>query len=240
MPSARFLAIWEAGFISGRVAAARLLAPGFRHVTLAAPLPEARAGAEIAIRFEDGEGRLEERHYSVWRTDPEAGTVDVCVVIHGQGPGSRWAARCEVGDCVELSVSSTLPVPLIGGAERHLFLGDETSIAASEALMRSLPEGEAASAAFEIASPDQRWPDEELARPSSVVWIPREGRPGASLCDWLGALALARPEALAAYVTGEAWLCATAHGRLVRDLGVPLKSIRALPFWKRRPLVVVA
>jgi NADPH-dependent ferric siderophore reductase len=58
------------------------------------------AGADVAFRL-SGHAGIEERRYSVWKTDADAGTFDVCVVLHGLGPGSRWAERCALGDEVE-------------------------------------------------------------------------------------------------------------------------------------------
>ena len=84
------------GFEAGRVSAARLLSSHVRNVTIAADSLVGFAfepGADVAIRFSHGNGGADERHYSVWKSSAEAGTFDMCVVLHGLGPGSRWAAR---------------------------------------------------------------------------------------------------------------------------------------------------
>jgi len=223
------------GFAAARVAAARHLGPGFRNVALEAdPTTVAAAGpgAEVAIRFRDAGGRPHERPYSAWKR--EGARLEVCVSLHGLGPGSAWAARCAPGDEVEIAVVHARPVDLVEGAGAHVFLGDETSVAAADALMRELPPRVPARAAFEIASPDSRWPPGELAPGLAPSWIPRDGRPGAALAAWLDRGWLECGPHAAAYVTGETWLCSTVAARLVRELGFPRERVRALPFWKRR------
>src|SRR5207247_6873293 len=84
------------GFDAGHVFAARLLSSRVRNVTIAAESLAGFAfepGADVAIRLPRGDGGADERHYSVWKSTVE-GKFDLCVVLHGLGPGSRWAARC--------------------------------------------------------------------------------------------------------------------------------------------------
>jgi len=38
------------------------------------------------------------RTYSVWDHDPRAGTIDLCVLNHGDGPGARWSRQVKAGD----------------------------------------------------------------------------------------------------------------------------------------------
>jgi len=225
------------GFEAGRVSAARLLSSHVRNVTIAADSLVGFAfepGADVAIRFSHGNGGADERHYSVWKSSAEAGTFDLCVVLHGLGPGSRWAARCAVGDPVEISRSCALPIALDRSVEAHLFFGDETSIASAEALIRALPPEAVVLACFEVASMDHRWPESEVARHEKVGWVDRAGRPGSALVSWLARQSLPSANSTTAYVTGEAWLCAMVHAHLVRDRGFRAGAVRAMPYWKTK------
>jgi len=224
------------GFATGRVFAARLLAPRIRNITIAAESLAGfvlEPGADVAIRLPGGDGGADERHYSVWKSTAE-GKVDLCVVLHGLGPGSRWAARCAVGDLIEISCSRALPIALDRSAETHLFFGDETSIASAEALTRAMPAEAVVLACFEVASTDHRWPEPELARPEDIQWVDRAGRPGSMLVSWLARQTLPPTNSTTAYVTGEALLCAMVHGHLVRDRGFPAGAVRAMPYWKTK------
>ncbi|HKC26318.1 MAG TPA: siderophore-interacting protein [Thermoanaerobaculia bacterium] len=200
---------------------------------------EPSPGAEAALRIPSDGGGFEERHYSVWRSDAAKGTLDVCVVLHGLGAGSRWAARCRAGDELELSLPRALPIALDDSAREHVFLGDETSIASADALMRALPAGAPRLACFELGSGDRRWPDAELADPAAVRWLACGARPGAALLAWLESAELPPPSETTAYVTGEAWLCAVVQSSLVRERRFSPRSVRAFPYWKRRPSAAV-
>src|SRR5574341_1997439 len=117
-------------FEAGCVCATRHLSSAFRNVTIQAESLRGFAfepGADVVIRLPLGDGRANERRYSVWKSDAAAGTLDVCVVQHGRGPGSRWAERCVVGDPVAIARSGILPIALDRAAGAHVFLGDETS-----------------------------------------------------------------------------------------------------------------
>jgi len=223
-------------FEPGRVFAARLLSPQIRHVTIAAESLAGFAfepGADVTIRLSRGDDGADERHYSVWKSSVK-GEFDVCVVLHGLGAGSQWAAQCAVGDPVEFSRSHVLPIALDRSTEAHLFFGDETSIASSDAMIRALPADAVVFACFEISSMERRWPDPEIVRPEAVRWVDRAGRAGSALVSWLARQSLPSAKSTTAYVTGEAWLCAMVHAHLVRDRGFPAGAVRAMPYWKSR------
>jgi NADPH-dependent ferric siderophore reductase len=224
------------GFEPGRVFAARLLSSQIRNVTIAARSLAGfvfEPGADVAIRLPRGDGGADERHYSVWKSTVE-GKFDVCVVLHGLGPGSRWAAQCAVGDTVEIARSGALPIALDSSVKAHLLFGDETSIAAADALIRALPAEATVYACFEVASMNRRWPEPEMARPEQVHWIARAGRTGSALLSWLARQSLPSASSTTAYVTGEAWLCAMVHAHLVRERGFAAGAVRAMPYWKSK------
>lgn len=223
-------------FEPGHVSAARLLSSKVRNVTITAESLAGFAfepGADVAIFLPRGDGGADERHYSVWKSSAE-GTLELCVVLHELGPGSQWAAGCAVGDLVEISRSRALPIALDRSVEAHLFLGDETSIASADALIRTLPAEAVVIACFEVASMNYRWPEPEMVRPEEVRWVDRVGAPGSALVSWLTRQNLPAANSTTAYVTGEAWLCAMVHAHLVRDRGFRADAVRAMPYWKTK------
>jgi NADPH-dependent ferric siderophore reductase len=224
------------GFEIGRVSAARLLSSKIRNIAITAESLAGFAfapGADVVIQLPRSDGGADERHYSVWKSIAD-GTFELCVVLHELGPGSRWAARCVVGDSVEISGSRALPIALDHSVEAHLFFGDETSIASADAMIRALPSEAVVLACFEVASMDHRWTIHDLVRPEDVRWVERVGRPGSALVAWLACHNLPSVNSTTAYVTGEAWLCAIVHAHLVRDRGFRAEAVRAMPYWKMR------
>src|SRR5215467_7880561 len=112
------------GFEAACVSAARLLSPRIRNITIAAESLAGfvfEPGADVAIRLPGGDGIADERHYSVWKNSAE-GRVDLCVTLHGLGPGSRWAARCVVVGHGRDLAPRALPIALNRSVEAHLFL----------------------------------------------------------------------------------------------------------------------
>jgi len=230
-------------FLPGRVAAVRPLAAEIINVTIAAEALLGVAfepGADILIRFRGADETAVERRYSIWQHSAAAGTLDICVVQHRLGPGSRWAGACAVGAGLEIAPSRALPIALDRAADAHVLFGDETSIAAAEALIGSLPGDAAVQAYFEVDSPARRWPQRALARPDRVDWVERSGRPGSALLSRLAGQDLPAATGVCAYVTGEAWLCATLHRHLVRERGFPAAAVRAMPYWKQSPRATAA
>lgn len=225
------------GFEAAHVYAARLLSSQVRNVTIAGESLVGfvfEPGADVAVRLPRGDGvGADERHYSVWKSSAE-GMFDLCVVLHELGPGSQWAARCVVGDPLEILRSRALPIALDRSAKTHLFFGDETSVASAEALIRALPADAFVLACFESVSIEHRWPETEIARPETVCWVDRAGRPGAALISWLARQKLPFTNSTTAYVTGEAWLCTMVHAHLVRERGFAPAAVRAMPYWKSR------
>ena len=45
--------------------------------------------------------RAVRRRYTIRRSDPVSGTLDIEVVLHGTGPFARWASHAAVGDRIE-------------------------------------------------------------------------------------------------------------------------------------------
>ena len=228
----------ERRFETGCVASARDLSPGFRNVTIVSAALAGSAftpGADVVIRLPVADGRGNERRYSVWKSSSDPGSFDVCVTQHGLGPGSRWAAGCAAGDPIEFARSPALPIAADHSAAAHVLLGDETSIASADALIRNLPIEAVVLACFELASSELRWPAPELVRPDTVQWVERAGRPGAALLARLEELSIPAADRTTVYVTGEAWLCAMVHSHFVRTRRFRADAVRAMPYWKMRP-----
>ena len=219
---------------TGRIALLRDVTPRTRQVRIAAASligwdPE--PGADLAVLLPVGGAASAERRYSIGDADPLQGSVDLFVVRHGRGPGSRWAERAREGDEVGFVRPSVPAIRPDEAAEAHLLLGDETSIALARAFARS-PRGPATTAWFEVSGSEDRWPASELPGVDARFLV-RRAPPGAALAEQLEAAPPARR--VTAYVTGETRFCTTLVARLVRDLGWPRARVRAFPHWKERP-----
>jgi ferric-chelate reductase (NADPH) len=90
-------------------------------------------------------GNLTKRAYTPMDLDPGAGSACFLIHLHGNGPGSAWAASVKAGDiCQVMRPKNSIDFPSIG--EPAFFFGDETSLAAAQALHRC--EGQLAKSHF--------------------------------------------------------------------------------------------
>ena len=78
-------------------------------------------------------GSLVTRTYTPIAWNPIDGTAQFLMFLHGNGPGSEWAASLKNGDpCQFIGPRSSLNFAEIKGSS--VFFGDETSIGAAQAL----------------------------------------------------------------------------------------------------------
>jgi NADPH-dependent ferric siderophore reductase len=78
-------------------------------------------------------GNLTKRAYTPMDVDVEAGSAAFLFHLHGGGPGSAWAAMLRVGDvCQAMRPKDSLDFKSIEGDA--IFFGDDTSLAAAQAL----------------------------------------------------------------------------------------------------------
>ncbi|MBO2455005.1 siderophore-interacting protein [Actinomadura barringtoniae] len=190
------------------------------------------------------------RTYSIWDYDP-AGTLELRVLDHGDGPGARWARGLGAGDEIvfgrpEGGLTLRRPAPY------HLFVGEETASVPFGAMLRALhgeEDGErstpgarsAAQRDQEHSRPPERsyavlevaTEQDRLALPGEVSWSFRGEAPAAdsaTLVESVRSLDLPDEPGIA-YVAGEARTVQAVRAHLVRDRGWPRRSVVVKPFW---------
>jgi NADPH-dependent ferric siderophore reductase len=195
-----------------------------------------RAAAElIPARY-----RPELRWYTVRSHRPEAGEIDVDIVLHGDdeassGPGGRWAAAAGPGDVagfVEGNGVYSPPVP----AGRQLFFADETALPALSSILASAEPspgcpalGREATAHIEVEHESDIQPIDTAA---TVHWHVRDGRrPGLAIPRVLDGIP---PDEI-----GYAWVCAEAslvqetRRFLIAEGGVAKELITFSGYWRQ-------
>ena len=155
----------------------RDLGPTFREIRLqGAALHGFRfaPGQDLMLRLPRGNGEVVSRRYTFRRADPVAGTADLNVVMHGDGPAARWARSVRPGQTLREAVGPRGKITLDAAAEWHLFLGDETYVPGTLAMLEALTPDALASAVLEIPEaadeqPFARQPSQEIR------WLHRHG-----------------------------------------------------------------
>jgi NADPH-dependent ferric siderophore reductase len=146
----------------------KMLFPGPDETTVA--LPE--AGPDGLVWPED-QPRPVMRTYTPRRFDVAAGTLDVELVVHGEGPASAWAERAALGDRLAVAGPGGRLSLEIGGGP-WLIAGDESALPAIGTLLDALPAGAAAEVYIEAEDESD---EIDLAAESvaKITWLHRAG-----------------------------------------------------------------
>ncbi len=119
------------------------------------------------------------RRYTIRGADPTAGTLDVDFVVHGHGPGARWATDAPIGSTVTAVGPRGKVVPATD-VDWHLFVCDESGWAASAVMVESLPAAGRAVVVADVAGEEEQQPL-DAAADLYISWCNRDGgAPGSS------------------------------------------------------------
>jgi NADPH-dependent ferric siderophore reductase len=181
--------------------------PNMQRLVLTAPELagfEYRPGQDVMLLVDRDGGRPVRRRYTIRELDHARRLLTLDIVRHGEGPGERWVRAAVPGSTVE-GIGPRGKISPVPDADWHLFVGDESSLAAIFAMARSLPADAAATVLLEVpeAADEQ---DLKAAAPVEVSWLHRDGR-AAGEPDALVAAAAAVPIPAGrphAYLMGEA------------------------------------
>ncbi|HEX2047959.1 MAG TPA: siderophore-interacting protein [Acidimicrobiales bacterium] len=164
------------------------------------------------------------------RADPDAGELDVDVVLHGRGAASQWAGTATPGDPVAVSgpgrgyaVDPEAPGFLLGG--------DETAVPAIGQLLEVLPPDRPVEVHVEVARPDARLRLPEHPR-ATVTWhdLPPGTPPGHALVAAVCSVDLAPGTRV--WVAGEAAAVQRIRKHLFGDVGLPRGQTTIRGYWK--------
>jgi NADPH-dependent ferric siderophore reductase len=177
-----------------------------------------------------GEGTVR-RRYTVRSHDPTSGVLTVDVVLHGDGPGARWAAGARTGDQV-VAIGPRGKITVVPGAPWHLFAGDESFVPAAFAMAEAVPDGATALLVIEVDGPEDHQPLDAPAL-EHILWVHRGGAPpesGAGLLAAVDGLALpAGPGHV--YLGGEMGVVARLR-RLLAGRGLEPARLSPKPYWR--------
>ncbi len=209
------------------VVRAEPLTPRLRRITLQVPtLEPPRPAQDVELILTDDTGRKVKRRYTIRHYRADGPEIDLDAILHGHGPGARWAAAARPGD--RISFFGPRGRLALTGEDWHLFLVDESALPAAAALVEALPTN---TAKYVLAEVDG--PDEELAIPGAQVrWLHRGSTPPGTP-DLLDA-ALADFSAPAGdghgYLLGESRVIAALRPRL-HALGLPNERLYVKGYW---------
>jgi NADPH-dependent ferric siderophore reductase len=122
-------------------------------------------------------GRPLARTYTPRRFDPTTTTIDIDFVIHGDGPGSNWAAAVTPGETVAIA-GPRGGYPLDPDRCQYVLAGDESALPAIGTILDQLRPRDRAHVYVEVSDGSDEQPLESEAR-TNVTWIHRNDHPSA-------------------------------------------------------------
>ena len=172
------------------------------------------------------------RRYTIRRSDPTAGTVDLDFVVHGHGPGSAWATDAPIGSTVSAVGPRGKVVP-VADVAFHLFVCDESGWPATAAMVEALAPSTSAIVVADVAGPDEHQMLDAACDLRSV-WCDRNGRPPGDGDTVLAALAeLDLPPGRGhAYLSAE-FAVVRALGAHLAGRGFASEQVSPKAYWRR-------
>jgi NADPH-dependent ferric siderophore reductase len=215
------------------VAQVQMLTPRMRRIALTSPELSRLTyvpGQDISLAFTGEAGQTVRRRYTIRRFNPERKLLEINVVMHGNGPGMRWAQAATPGMQIQ-AIAPRGKITLADDADWHLFAGDATAVPASLAMIDALAD----------RLPAQAWLQVDNAAEQQAL----ERNGGQQVIEWRYGADSAAPELLSAlvgapfppgrghaYLAGEVALVLALKARLV-SRGWALEQISAKAYWNR-------
>jgi NADPH-dependent ferric siderophore reductase len=194
--------------LSLQVVEAGLLTPHMRRLRLTAPELAGfsyAAGQDVMLLVDVEGNRPVRRRYTIRALDTASAMLTLDIVLHGDGPGERWVRDTNPGDRIE-GIGPRGKITTAGGADWHLFVGDESALPAIFRMAESLPGGTPVRVLLEIPGPEDEQ-DLRAAASTQVTWLHR----GDGLAGEPGALAAAVGEVPLPAGRGHAYLLGEAR-----------------------------
>src|SRR5207237_4551520 len=127
-------------------------------------------GQDMALAFSKDDGTSVRRRYTIRRFDRNRTSLMIDVLMHGDGPGRRWAQATRPGLSIE-AIGPRGKITLVDDAEWHLFAGDATAVPGAFAMMERLADDVPAHAFLLVDGPEERQQITGDGARRSIAWL---------------------------------------------------------------------
>jgi ferric-chelate reductase (NADPH) len=175
-------------------------------------------------------GNLTKRAYTPMNLNPDAGSASFLFYLHGKEPGSAWAASARAGNICQVMRPKN-SIDFTSFTESALFFGDETSLAAAQALHECRRQTVPSRYVFEVNAPAEA---EMILRRLGVTHasLVQKREDGSHLTDVISQMA-----AQAARIQSPQWIF-TRQARSIQSIqkglkqgGVSLSGSKVKAYW---------
>lgn len=208
------------------------------HIKVFLPRPGETVPTLPSAPGDDAAPRPIARDYTPRRYDPVRQELDIEFVVHGDGPGSRWAERAAPGDPLVIGGPKGSFV-LSDRYDWYLLIGDATALPAIGRRIEELPEQARALVFVALDAPDclPVWPTRPNVQLHPVFGAVKATDAADAADVTAGLLAAVQQTAFPAG-TGHAWVAAESasakalHAHLVDARGFDKRHVRASSYWR--------
>ncbi|MFI9327045.1 siderophore-interacting protein [Kitasatospora sp. NPDC052868] len=180
----------------------------------------------VKLAVPDGHSRA----YTIRHHRPVHAEADIDVVLHGNGPVSRWAAVARPGDSARLG-GPRGRFQALDGAAHVVLAADESALPAALTILDRLPSSVRVSAFFEVADATDTLRLDTRAD-LTINWLPRPvGHPKGRLLT-AALLGADLPSSASAWLAGEASSVTAIRRHLLTDRGYSGEDVQAKGYWK--------
>ena len=207
------------------------ITPHMRRVQLTSPGLDRfayRPGQDLSLGFTRPDGTMIRRRYTIRHFDPGRRLIELNILLHGDGPGMRWAQTVKPGDAIE-AIGPRGKITLVEDADWHLFAGDATAVPAALAMLEALGPSLSARALLQVDGPEDRQPVADRA--STVIRWEYESASPTALPAAVADVELP-PGRGHAYLAGEVGLVLSLKAALL-DRGWTADQISPKAYWNR-------
>ena len=166
------------------------------------------------------------RSYTPAKVNSELGWMDLIFHLHGKGKASRWAEKVHIGESISF-IGPFDSMPFIDAPlDWCLFLGDETTLGLSLALLNALPKTIHRFGAIELES-DDLGAVSTLQLPLNP--IQRDEYYGYALVQWLSLVNIPDGNGIV-WISGEAQMVRNLRLALITR-GLRSEQLKVKPYW---------
>lgn len=214
------------------VASVEDVTPHMRRIQLTGPSLEAFEyfpGQDLALPVVRDDDSIVRRRYTIRRFDAGRRLIHLDFVMHGDGPGIRWAQAARPGLAIE-AIGPRGKIGLVPNAKWHLFAGDATALPGAFAMMEALPAGVRANAYLIVGDPteEQSFATSDTVKTVSWRYESTNGAPDGLVA---GVSAIS-PDGGHAYLAGEVALVSALKAALLAR-GWMAEQLSAKAYWNR-------
>jgi NADPH-dependent ferric siderophore reductase len=209
--------------------------PRMRRIELSSPALAAfdyLPGQDMALAFSKDDGTSVRRRYTIRRFDRNRASLAIDVLMHGNGPGMRWAQAARPGVSID-AIGPRGKITLADDADWHLFAGDATAVPGAFAMMETLADHVPAHAFLLVDGPEERQPFSADGPLRTIAWRYERSQPAESsgLVSAVAAADLPGGHGHA-YLAGEVALVSALKAALL-NRGWEAEQISAKAYWNR-------